>query len=250
MLEMWNELAQELEAIRRCDPACRSNLEAAMCYPGFFALRIHGVCGWLWWRRCHLVARILSSVSRLATGIEIHPGATIGKRVFIDHGMGVVIGETAVVGDDCILYQGVTLGGTGYTHGKRHPTVENGVVIGAGAKILGNIVIGRNSRVGAGSVVLREVPENSTVVGVPGRIVRKKRDDGNALDHSSLPDAEGRIIKNLMERIDILETQIEKMSRYVITESTRDQQTGISETEGAQNLRDKEIIEYIGEEID
>jgi serine O-acetyltransferase len=153
------------------DPAARTRLEVYLCYSGLHAVWCYHLNHWLWEHRLYLLARWLSQVARLLTGIEIHPGATIGRRLFIDHGLGVVIGETAVVGDDVTLYQGVTLGGTGKEQGKRHPTIMDNVVVGDGAKILGNIVVGRNCRIGAGSVVLRNVPDDSTVVGVPGHIV-------------------------------------------------------------------------------
>jgi serine O-acetyltransferase len=153
------------------DPAARTRLEVYLCYSGLHAVWFYHLNHWLWEHGLKLLARWLSQVARLLTGIEIHPGATIGRRLFIDHGLGVVIGETAVVGDDVTLYQGVTLGGTGKEQGKRHPTIKDNVVVGDGAKILGNIVVGRNCRIGAGSVVLRNVPDDSTVVGVPGHIV-------------------------------------------------------------------------------
>jgi serine O-acetyltransferase len=153
------------------DPAARSRLEVFLCYSGLHAVWFYRMNHWLWNHGFFLLARILSQAARFLTGIEIHPGARIGRRLFIDHGHGVVIGETAIVGDDITLYQGVTLGGTGKEHGKRHPTIEDGVVVGGGAKILGNITVGKNCRIGAGSVVLRNVPDNSTVVGVPGHII-------------------------------------------------------------------------------
>jgi serine O-acetyltransferase len=153
------------------DPAAKSRLEVFLCYAGLHALWCYRVNHWLWNHRFFLLARWFSQIARLLTGIEIHPAAQIGRRLFVDHGMGVVIGETAIVGDDVTLYQGVTLGGTGKEIGKRHPTLEDNVVVGSGAKILGNIVVGKNCRIGAGSVVLRNVPENSTVVGVPGHII-------------------------------------------------------------------------------
>jgi len=153
------------------DPAARSRLEVLLCYAGLHAVWFYRMNHWLWNHGLFLLARWLSEVARWLTGIEIHPAARIGRRLFIDHGMGVVIGETSIVGDDVTLYQGVTLGGTGKEHGKRHPTLEDNVVVGGGAKILGNIIVGKNCRIGAGSVVLRNVPENSTVVGVPGHIV-------------------------------------------------------------------------------
>jgi serine O-acetyltransferase len=153
------------------DPAAKSRVEVFLCYSGLHAVWFYRMNHWLWNHRWYLLARMLSQAARFLTGIEIHPGARIGRRLFIDHGHGVVIGETAMVGDDVTLYQGVTLGGTGKEHGKRHPTIEDGVVVGGGAKILGNITVGRNCRIGAGSVVLRNVPDNSTVVGVPGHII-------------------------------------------------------------------------------
>jgi len=153
------------------DPAAKSRLEVFLCYSGLHAVWFYRINHWFWNHGMFLAGRFLSQVARLLTGIEIHPGAKIGRRLFIDHGMGAVIGETSIIGDDVTLYQGVTLGGTGKEHGKRHPTLEDGVVVGGGAKILGNIIIGKNSRIGAGSVVLRNVPDNSTVVGVPGHII-------------------------------------------------------------------------------
>jgi len=162
---------EDVAAVFESDPAARSYLEVVFLYPGLHAVWAHHLSHWLWRHRMRFLARFVSQVARLFTGIEIHPGAEIGRRLFIDHGMGTVIGETAVVGDDVTLYQGVTLGGTGKEKGKRHPTVGNNVSIGSGAKLLGNITIGDNCRVGAGSVVLRSVPANSTIVGVPGHIV-------------------------------------------------------------------------------
>lgn len=168
---MFQSLREDVRSILDRDPAARSVFEVLLCYPGLHAVMFHRVNHWLWQRDYRLAARWLSQVARWLTAIEIHPGAEIGRRLFIDHGMSVVIGETSVVGDDVTLYQGVTLGGTGKEKGKRHPTIGNGVVIGAGARVLGNIRVGDNSRVGAGSVVLRDVPDNSTIVGVPGHIV-------------------------------------------------------------------------------
>lgn len=164
-------MREDVATVLEHDPAARSKLEIYLCYSGLHAVWFHRVNHWLWNHNFFLLARWLSQVARFLTGIEIHPGAKIGRRLFIDHGLGVVIGETAVVGDDVTLYQGVTLGGTGKEHGKRHPTIEDNVVVGGGAKVLGNITIGRNCRVGAGSVVLRNVPADSTVVGVPAHII-------------------------------------------------------------------------------
>src|SRR6202795_501661 len=164
-------IREDVANVLEHDPAARSRLEIYLCYSGLHAVWFYRINHWLWNHNFFLLARWLSQVARLLTGIEIHPGAQIGRRLFIDHGLGVVIGETSIVGDDVTLYQGVTLGGTGKDQGKRHPTIEDRVVVGSGAKILGNITVGKNCRIGAGSVVLRNVPEDSTVVGVPGHII-------------------------------------------------------------------------------
>ncbi len=168
---MFASVREDIAAVKERDPAARSSLEIVLLYSGLHALWGYRFHHWLWMHGWRFPARALSQLARLITGIEIHPGAKIGRRFFIDHGMGVVIGETTIVGDDVTLYQGVTLGGTGKESGKRHPTVGNNVVVGAGAKVLGNIVVGENCRIGSGSVVLRDVPDNSTVVGVPGHII-------------------------------------------------------------------------------
>jgi serine O-acetyltransferase len=168
---LFRSVREDVAAVFESDPAARSYLEVVILYPGLHAVWAHRLSHWLWSHRMRFLARFVSQVARLFTGIEIHPGAEIGRRLFIDHGMGTVIGETAIVGDDVTLYQGVTLGGTGKEQGKRHPTIGNSVSIGSGAKLLGNITVGDNCRVGAGSVVLRSVPANSTIVGVPGHIV-------------------------------------------------------------------------------
>jgi serine O-acetyltransferase len=171
MSHLVASIREDVTTVRERDPAAKSRLEVFLCYSGLHAVWFYRINHWLWNHGFWLLARWLSQVACFLTGIEIHPGAKIGRRLFIDHGLGVVIGETAIVGDDVTLYQGVTLGGTGKEHGKRHPTIEDEVVIGGGAKVLGNITVGRNCRIGAGSVVLRSVPENSTVVGVPGHII-------------------------------------------------------------------------------
>ena len=169
-----SQLKEDIATIYEKDPAANNLLEVILCYPGLHALILHRIAHKLNYWKIPLIPRIISNISRFFTGIEIHPAARIGRRFFIDHGMGVVIGETTIIGDDVLLYQGVTLGGTGNEHGKRHPTLGNNIVVGSGAKVLGNIEIGSNSRIGAGSVVVDSVPENSTVVGIPGRIVRQK----------------------------------------------------------------------------
>jgi len=171
MLAFFQSVRDDIRAVFERDPAARSYLEVLFCYPGLHALWFHRVNHWLWNHGFRFLARFSSQVARWLTLIEIHPGAQIGHRLFIDHGSAVVIGETTIIGDDVTLYQGVTLGGTGKEKGKRHPTIGNDVVVGTGAKILGNITVGNNCRVGAGSVVLRSIPDNSTIVGVPGHIV-------------------------------------------------------------------------------
>jgi serine O-acetyltransferase len=170
-MSMFARIREDIHSVKERDPAARSRLEILLCYPGLWAVWIHRISHALWRARLRLLARMLSQIARFYTGVDIHPGALLGRRLFIDHAMGVVIGETAIVGSDVTLYQGVTLGGTGKGHGKRHPTVCDGVFIGNNANVLGNITIGANSRVGAGSVVLSDVPPNSTVVGVPAHIV-------------------------------------------------------------------------------
>ena len=176
-------LGDYIRAIKREDPAAKSSLEILLCYQGVHAVMFHRVAHWFYRRRLYVIARLISTVSRLLTGIEIHPGAQIGKRLFIDHGLGVVIGETAVIGDDVLLYQGVTLGGTGKDRGKRHPTLGNRVVVGTGAAVLGDILLGNDVRVGAGSVVVHSVPAGATVVGIPGKIVRNRDEVIGALEH-------------------------------------------------------------------
>ena len=205
---MLKALVQDFRIIFERDPAARNWLEVALLYPGFQALVLHRMAHWLWNVGVPFVPRMISHIARALTGIEIHPGATIGSGVFIDHGMGVVIGETAIVGDSALIYQGVTLGGTGKETGKRHPTLGTGVVIGAGAKVLGNIQLGNNVRVGAGSVVLREVPSDCTVVGIPGRIVYRSGERVEPLEHGRLPDSEALAIRALVDRIDALENEL------------------------------------------
>ena len=207
---MFAAIREQIDTIFREDPAARSVLEIVLCYPGFHAVLIHRVSHRLFKAGIPILPRFLSQISRFLTGIEIHPGATIGQRFFIDHGMGVVIGETAEIGDDVLIYQGVTLGGTGHERGKRHPTIGNKVVIGTGAKVLGGITIGNNVKIGAGSVVVKPVPDNSTVVGIPGRIVRSG-DSTGVLEHGLLPDPEGQDIADLKQRVTELEGQLKSV---------------------------------------
>jgi len=207
-----SKLLADFRIIFERDPAARNWLEVLFCYPGLQALLFHRLCHWLYTIGIPLIPRLISQLSRFLTGIEIHPGATIGEGVFIDHGMGVVIGETAIVGDYALIYQGVTLGGTGKESGKRHPTLGENVVVGAGAKVLGNIQIGNNVRIGAGSVVLRDVPSDCTVVGVPGRVVYRSGVRVNPLEHGSLPDSEAAVIRALVDRIELLEQQLQALT--------------------------------------
>ena len=197
------------------DPAARNWLEVVFCYPGLHALCLHRFAHWLHRRGVGFIPRLISHLGRFLTGIEIHPGAEIGKGVFIDHGMGVVIGETAIVGDHALIYQDVTLGGTGKESGKRHPTLGNNVVVGAGAKVLGNLQIGDRVRVGAGSIVLRDVPCDSTVVGIPGRIISPKESAPLCpLEHGKLPDVDARVIRDLLTRIEQLEQQLQTLTSH------------------------------------
>ena len=244
---MINTIKSDIAIIKERDPAARGILEIFLCYPGFQAIFLHRFTHKLWKLKLPLIPRVLSQINRTITGIEIHPGARIGKKVFIDHGMGVVIGETAEIGDNCLLYQGVTLGGTGKNHGKRHPTLKENVVVGAGAKVLGSITVGANTRIGAGSVVVRSVQGNSTVVGVPGRVVHQSGVKINPLAHSALPDAEANVIRNLMDRIDTLENQLNRLQK-ALQNLVNDEVIDISKLGDAQNLKDKEIIEFLGDD--
>ncbi len=205
---MLKTLKADFDIIFERDPAARNALEVLVCYPGLQALWFHRLAHWLYDIKVPFIPRFISHISRFMTGVEIHPGARIGGSVFIDHGMGVVIGETAIVGDYCLIYQGVTLGGTGKESGKRHPTLGNNVVVGAGAKVLGNLEVGSNVRIGAGSVVLRDIPPDSTVVGIPGRIIYREGVKVDPLDHARLPDSEAQAIRCLMDRIETLEEEI------------------------------------------
>jgi serine O-acetyltransferase len=208
---MFRTIKEQIDTIFREDPAAKSVVEIVFCYPGFHAILAHRLAHRLYLWGVPLLPRVLSQISRFFTGIEIHPGARIGRRFFIDHGMGIVIGETTEIGDDVLLYQGVTLGGTGHEKGKRHPTLGNHVVVGAGAKILGSIHIGDNVKIGAGSVVVHPVPDNSTVVGVPGKVVRKRGHE-DVLEHGKLPDPEGQAIEDLARRVMELEDLVQMLA--------------------------------------
>ncbi|RAL20555.1 serine O-acetyltransferase [Lujinxingia litoralis] len=218
VLGFIKDAVDDIQAVRRGDPAARTLAEVVTTYPGLHALWMHRISHRLWGRGHHLSARMLSHYSRHLTGVEIHPGAVIGRRVFIDHGMGVVIGETSVVGDDCLIYKGVVLGGTSLQRTKRHPTIGKGVTIGSNACILGAVSIGDGARVGSGSVVVKDVETCATVVGIPGRVVSKeaKKTVGPPdLDHDRLPDPMQRIVRDLLEHIDSLSNRLHILEQLV-----------------------------------
>lgn len=205
---MFARLRSDIQAVFDRDPAARSTLEVIFCYPGLHAVWFHRISHWFWKREFFFLGRLTSHFARFLTGIEIHPGATIGKGFFIDHGMGVVIGETAEIGDNVTLYHGVTLGGVSWEKVKRHPTLQDNVVIGSGAKILGPFTVGKDSKVGSNSVVVKEVPPNSTVVGIPGRVVmaaEKPAHERMDLEHGKMPDPEAKAISCLFDQIRELE---------------------------------------------
>lgn len=212
---MFNTLKEDICTVFARDPAARSLPEVIFCYPGLHALWFHRVAHWFWTHKFFFLARFISHISRFLTGIEIHPGAKIGRRFFIDHGMGVVIGETTEIGDDVLMYQGVVLGGTSLEKKKRHPTIGNNVVIGTGAKILGPIRIGDGAKVGAGSVVVKSVPQGSTVVGIPGKVVEKYKKLTIDLEHGKLPDPVANAFHTLLKRQEELEKRLRKLERHL-----------------------------------
>ncbi len=205
---MFQRIREDIHSVFERDPAARSRVEVLTCYPGLWAVWFYRASHGLWRGRLKLPARMLSQIARFLTGVEIHPAARIGRRLFIDHAMGVVIGETAMIGDDVTLYQGVTLGGTGKGHGKRHPTICDGVFIGNNANVLGNVTVGQNSRVGAGSVVLADVPPNSTVVGVPAHIVYRNGERVLITDPHDIKDPLSDALIALSNRVDLLEERL------------------------------------------
>src|SRR5271169_1765570 len=211
MPHLLSLIREDVATLLERDPAAKSRLEVFLCYSGLHAVWFHRVNHWLWNHGFFLLARWLSQAARFLTGIEIHPAAKIGRRLFIDHGHGVVIGETAIVGDDVTLYQGVTLGGTGKEHGKRHPTIEDNVVVGGGAKILGNIIVGKNCRIGAGSVVLRNVPEHSTVVGVPGHIIFRNGERVVITDPKQINDPLSEALAAVATEVNKLRERVQKL---------------------------------------
>lgn len=251
---MLDTLRTDFQVIFERDPAARNWLEVIFCYPGLQALWLYRFAHWLHHLHLPFIPRLISQIARFLTGIEIHPGAVIGKGAFIDHGMGVVIGETAIIGTYVLLYQGTTLGGTGKETGKRHPTLGDNVVVGAGAKVLGNIQIGSNVRIGAGSVVLKDVPPDSTVVGVPGRVVHRQNNiEASPLDHCGVPDPEGDAIKLLLKRVEQLENQIQQHSTQLANTCIIDSSwlkdvrpKHLSSADGAKSLHSDEFVEGAG----
>ena len=212
---MFMRMREDIKSVFERDPAARSILEVICCYPGLHAVWLHRISHWFWVRGFFFLGRLVSHIARFFTGIEIHPGATIGRRFFIDHGMGVVIGETAEIGDNVTLYHGVTLGGVSLERTKRHPTIEENVVIGSGAKVLGPFTVGKGSRIGSNSVVIKEVPPNSTVVGVPGRMVQTgvKLSEKTDLEHGKMPDPEAKAIACLFDQIRELERKYNELAQ-------------------------------------
>ncbi|MYL65908.1 serine O-acetyltransferase [Bacillus hwajinpoensis] len=211
---MWKTLKQDIDVVFDQDPAARSYFEVILTYAGLHAIWSHRVAHWFWKKKFFFLARAVSQISRFFTGIEIHPGATIGERCFIDHGMGVVIGETCEIGNNVTLFQGVTLGGTGKEKGKRHPTLEDNTLVATGAKVLGSITIGENSKVGAGSVVLQDVPVNSTVVGIPGRVVIQNGVKvPHNLDHHKMPDPVADKFKHMEQEMRDLQEEVRTLRK-------------------------------------
>jgi serine O-acetyltransferase len=210
---MFDNLREDIGTIFAKDPAARSVLEVLFCYPGLHAIRIHRVSSFLWHHKLRFIARLLSHIGRFLTAIEIHPGAKIGRRFFIDHGAGVVIGETAEVGDDVLLYQGVVLGGTSLKKGKRHPTIGDKVVIGTGAVVLGPVTVGDDARIGAGSVVVKSVPPDTTVVGVPGKVVEDQHTQIIDLEHGILPDPVAKAIRIILSQQKTLSERLLRLER-------------------------------------
>jgi len=208
---MFERIREDINATFERDPAAKSVLEILLCYPGFHAVLFYRIARWFWVHKFYLIGRFISHVGRFLTGIEIHPGARIGRRFFIDHGMGVVIGETSEIGNDVTLFHGVTLGGTTWKKIKRHPTIEDNVVIGVGAKILGPVRIGSNTKIGANSVVVTDIPSNSIVVGIPGKVVyRVEGGKRIQMDSAFMPDPQSKAIASLMERVKRLEEALNK----------------------------------------
>ncbi len=238
---LWCQWREDIACVFERDPAARNSLEVLATYPGVHAVMIHRLSHRLWQRGWRFAARWLSAIGRFISNVDIHPGAQLGARMFIDHGACVVIGETAIVGDNVTLYHGVTLGGTSWNRGKRHPTLEDGVLVGAGAKILGNITVGANARVGANSVVVDAVPAGCTVVGIPGKVVKVRAAGipnpyGVDLDHHLIPDPVSKVIACLLDRIDALEMQVQGAREVIAAELDCDPDNEICEHDCSRGL--------------
>ena len=216
MIGLWAQIKEDFRVVLQRDPAIASRLELFFNYPGLWAIFWHRIAHRLYLRKFRVLSRVIMGLSQILTNIDIHPAARIGRRVFIDHGIGVVIGETAVVGDDVTIYQGVTLGGVNLAKGKRHPTIEDGVVIGSGAKVLGNITVGANSKIGANSVVIKNVPADSTAVGIPARVIIKGPDK-NPYSHDKLPNIDTEVFIYLLKRLEVLENALVTGDKDIIT---------------------------------
>ena len=211
-MAFWGDVREDIQTVLKKDPAARNSLEVLLCYPGIWALIWHKPAHFLYKHNIKLLARMISQLTRFFTGIEIHPGATIGRRCFIDHGMAVVIGETTEIGDDVTLYQGVTLGGTGKDTGKRHPTIGNRVIVSSGARVLGPFSVGDDVKIGAGSIVLNEIPPGCTVVGIPGKIVRRYGESTEDLNQVDLPDPVATELECLRRRVVMLENKLNQLA--------------------------------------
>jgi serine O-acetyltransferase len=208
---MFKRVKEDIKTVFAKDPAAKSSLEVIFCYPGLHALWFHRIAHWFWKHKILFFGRLLSHINRFLTGIEIHPGAKIGRRFFIDHGMGVVVGETTEIGNDVLLYQGVVLGGTSLRKEKRHPTIGNRVVIGTGATLLGDIEVGDGAKIGAGSVVVKSVPKGATVVGIPGKVIDEHRKAVVDLEHGKLPDPVAEVVRLVLKRQNDVEERIRKL---------------------------------------
>ncbi|MCB4743437.1 MAG: serine O-acetyltransferase [Sulfurovum sp.] len=220
-MNLFRLIKEDFANVKRNDPALRSTFELFFNYPGLWALLFYRIAHWFYQKGLRFIPRLISALGMFLTMVDIHPAAKFGRRVFIDHGVGVVIGETTIIGNDVLIYQQVTLGGVSTNQGKRHPTIENNVVLGAGAKILGNITIGENSKVGANSVVVKDVPSNSTAIGIPARVLKRGHDQ-NPLSHNKIPDVDKELFAYLLQRIEVLEEVLPKTKKEKVKEKDHD----------------------------
>lgn len=244
-MKFFKILKEDIQTVFAEDPAAKNTLEVILCYPGLHAIWLHRIAHWFYKKKLYTTARLISHISRFLTGIEIHPGAKIGRRFFIDHGMGVVIGETAEIGDDVLMYQGVVLGGTSFEKKKRHPTIGNRVVIGAGAIILGAVKIGDNARIGAGSVVITDVPPNATVVGVPGRIgLGFSAKEIQLLEHAKLPDPIADTIRFIMKEQEKMNERIKKIELLMGIAGNKSEQIEKTDAKNKDEFSNRAKVEF------